>query len=187
MKRLQTALAEVAKALDAAGVGYMVIGGMAHVAWGSARSTVDVDLTVLLAPEDVPELLRILRRQIANLPEDPAGFAAETGVLPFAHRNGVRVELMLATHPYAQTAIDRAISIDVLGTPVRFCTPEDLVLHKIISDRERDRSDVQDLLERRGKELDREYLDPRVHELATLLERPEIETRYRSLLAVTRS
>lgn len=57
------------------------------------------------------------------------------------------------------------------------------MLHKIISDRDRDRSDVADLLRRRRDSLDREYLDPRVHELAVILERPELEERYRDALA----
>jgi hypothetical protein len=66
---------------------------------------------------------------------------------------------------------------------VKFCTPEDLILHKIISERDRDRSDVAELLKRRRDTLDREYLDPRVHELAVLLDRPDIDQRYLAAFA----
>ncbi len=65
------------------------------------------------------------------------------------------------------------------GVTIRFCTAEDLVLMKIISERPKDRDDVRQILSRQGDALDHAYLKPRVHELATLLERPEIEALYR--------
>lgn len=181
MKGLRRTLVDVAKALTAYGIDYMVIGGMSHIAWGSARTTSDIDLTVAVERDEHGRLLEALRHHIEKLPPDLDEYLAD-GLLPFNHRSGVRVDLLLSKHPYAQHAMERAVPITILGTPVKFCTPEDLVLHKIISERERDRSDVADLLRRRRDTLDREYLDPRVHELAVILERPEIEERYRSLL-----
>lgn len=183
--QLRKTLVALVKALNASGIDYMVIGGMANIAWGSPRSTADIDVTVALDHDDLPRLLETLGEQIGRLPTDASGFAAETGVLPFLHRSGVRVDLVLGTHPYAQMAIARAVPLRILGTAVKFCTPEDLVLHKIASEREKDRSDVADLLRRRGKTLDRVYLDERIRELAFLLERPEIEERYRALASTT--
>jgi hypothetical protein len=180
---LEQVLAEVARALDAAGVPYMVIGGMANAIWGKPRGTLDVDITVGLSADDVPRLLAILGEQVANAPPDPGAFARDTGVLPFTHRRGPRVELMLAFVSYAHEALARAVTIAIGGVPVKFCTPEDLILHKIISSRERDRSDVAALIALRRETLDRTYLDPHVHELAWLLEDPSIEERYAALLA----
>lgn len=51
---------------------------------------------------------------------------------------------------------------------------------RIISERPKDPDDVRQILSRQGDALDHAYLEPRVHELATLLERPEIEALYRS-------
>lgn len=161
----------------------MVIGGMANAIWGAPRGTVDVDITVGLSSDEVPRLLQLLRDQVASAPPDAMDFARDTGVLPFTHRRGPRVELMLASVPYAHEALARAVTIDVAGVPVRFCTPEDLILHKLVSSRERDRSDVAALIALRRATLDRTYLDPRVHELAWLLEDPSIEERYAALLA----
>jgi hypothetical protein len=49
---------------------------------------------------------------------------------------------------------------------VRICSPEDLILHKIVSSRPRDHEDVEGVFRYRHQELDYEYLDPRVEELA---------------------
>ncbi len=173
---------DVVRALSAAEIDYMVIGGLAHIAWGSGRSTRDVDITLAVDPSDVRIVLRALGTQVGELVEDIEA-CLQNGVLAFVHRSGVHVDLMLTRHPYAQQAIDRAITLKVMSVPVKFCTPEDLVLHKIISERDKDRLDVADILRRRRETLDRAYLDPRVHELAVILERPEIEQRYLAALA----
>jgi hypothetical protein len=52
---------------------------------------------------------------------------------------------------------------------VRVCAPEDLILHKIVSQRARDREDIEGVLEYRHAELDYQYLDPRVEELSDAL------------------
>lgn len=49
---------------------------------------------------------------------------------------------------------------------------------KIVSERERDLADARGIVLRRLPELDRGYLDPRIAELARLLERPEIGERW---------
>jgi hypothetical protein len=64
------------------------------------------------------------------------------------------------------------------GCLVLFCTAEDLILHKILSDRERDREDVRGILAAQRGKLDESYLDPRIRELADLLGRPSIWEEY---------
>jgi len=180
---LDAVLAEVASALNTAVVDYMVIGGIAGIAWGIRRGTFDIDFTVALDASEMPRLLDILGTSVAASPADPVDFAAETGVLPVQHRSGTRIDFALARIAYAHEALHRAVTIRVAGVPVKFCTPEDLILHKIISLRERDRSDVEALIALRRNSLDRTYLDAHVHELAWLLDDPSIEERYAALLA----
>ena len=70
----------------------------------------------------------------------------------------------------------------VAGTNVRLCAAEDLVLHKLASERPRDREDVEGVIVRQAGALDREYLDPLVSDLAGALERSEIVEFYRACL-----
>ena len=55
-------------------------------------------------------------------------------------------------------------------------------MRKLVSERPRDREDVEGVILRRRGALDRTYLDPKVRELARGLERPEIIDFYRACL-----
>ena len=179
---LEGVLADLAQRLGDGGVSYMVIGGMANAVWGYPRSTIDIDLTVLLDSSEAPKLVETLGAQYECRVSNSEGFVAETRVLPMRHSSGVQVDLIFALLPFEEEAISRSVNIEIQGIPVHYCTPEDLVQPKIVSTRERDRQDVREILKRRHASLDRSYLDPRVHELAVLLERPELEEEYSKLL-----
>ncbi len=69
-------------------------------------------------------------------------------------------------------------SFDEAGIPIRFCTPEDLILHKIISERPKDLEDIRGVLAAQRGKLDLLYLEPRIRELADLLGRPAILEEY---------
>ena len=63
--------------------------------------------------------------------------------------------------------IDRAVNVQVGKTPVSFCTAEDLILLKIISDRPKDIDDVRGILRFQKEKFDYDYLEPRIAELAS--------------------
>lgn len=179
MNGIEAALVRLADFLDTAGVPYMAIGGIANLRWGRPRLTQDIDVTVLVPEVGLPAFLADVARAYTVLPSDPLGFARRTRVVPIRDPGGVRVDLILATLPYEEEAIRRAVPFPVAGRPVRLCTAEDLILHKIVSSRARDREDVAGIVARQGERLDRGYLDPRVEALAAGLEQPEILEFYR--------
>jgi hypothetical protein len=121
------------------------------------------------------------------MPQGADEFVRDTGVLPFRHPSGVKVDLGVSENPYALSAIARAVTIDVNGKPVKFCSPEDLILHKLVADRNKDWDDIKGILRTQGKDLDRGYLDPLVEQFAEATCRREIRERYHSLLSATRS
>jgi hypothetical protein len=65
---------------------------------------------------------------------------------------------------------------------VRLCTPEDLIIYKLASERAQDRIDVEGVVIRQSSALDRAYLDRQVRDLAAGLERPEVLTFYSACL-----
>lgn len=174
MTKLEAAVVQLASFLSRMKVPYMIIGGYANLFWGRPRLTQDLDVTVFMDDADIQRLADGLSAEFAILPKDPASFVKETRVLPIATHEGVRVDLIIAGLPYEQTAIERARTVAVAGHPVHVCTPEDLIIHKVISGRPRDREDVQGVIARQGKALDRSYLDPIVRELSIALDRPDV-------------
>jgi predicted nucleotidyltransferase len=175
----ETALADLERALTEARLPYMLIGGLANVVSGEPRATLAIDVTVWALEPQVPAAIELLGRDFRILVEQPADFIDRTRVLPLESANGVRIDVIFGLLSFEQNAIARAMTVEMAGTLVKVCTTEDLILMKIVSDRERDLQDVQGIIRRRLGSLDRAYLEPRIRELSQLLERPEIESRWR--------
>ena len=178
MTAQEDALSGIASYLDRARVPYMIIGGIANLIWGEPRATLDVDATVLVPAEEIDAFIEGVRREYRVLPADPKRFVRDTRVLPVAAQNGVRIDLIFGLLPFEEEAVGRAVAVEIAGGSIRVCTPEDLILMKMISERDRDLADAQAIVRRRLHELDLQYLEPRVREMAILLERDEIFSRW---------
>lgn len=179
MNAQEQALVDAADFLSGLRVPYMVVGAMAQAVWGLPRSTVDVDVTVWVEEAGIKDFVGELSKHFNVLPSQPLEFIRDTRVLPVKTPGGVHIDIMFGMSPFEMEALNRAVTRKVAGTDAKFCTAEDLILHKIISEREQDLLDVRQLIDIRKTELDREYLDTRVKELADILERPEIFDTYR--------
>lgn len=174
----EQALGALAMLLDRERIPYMVIGGIANAVWGEPRATLDIDVTVWVGEREIPGVARAIAESFVPLVPDVDAFIARTRVLPLRDANGVRVDLIFGLLPFEEEAIRRALPVVVGETSIRFATAEDLILMKIISEREQDQRDARGIALRRMAELDLGYLEPRVRELASLLESPEIEDRW---------
>lgn len=180
MTRLEEALVALVSFLDKECIPYMAIGGIAGLLWGVERATFDVDITIWASGRE-DELALRLAKTFASRAPDAAGFVRETGVLP-VKIGDIPADIVFGRLPYEHTALGRAAKVRIGGRKIRVCTAEDLILHKIISDRPKDLEDVRELARLRGKKLDRAYLDPLVKGLASDLARPAIWETYSSYL-----
>ncbi len=182
MNDLEAALVQVAEFLDEHGIPYMVIGGFANLHWGRPRLTQDLDVSVGVGEASFPEFIRMATARFQSRSPDPLEFARKNGIVLLRTREGVPIDLIPEFHPLVTRAIERAVRVDVGGRAIRFCTAEDLILLKLSSERPRDREDVEGVILRQARSLDRGYLDPLVEQLARALERPDILTFYRDCL-----
>lgn len=180
MAELERALVALSSWLEQEGVPYMVIGGFAVTIWGEPRFTRDLDVTVSVAPERLNTIVEQLCRDFHSLVANPARFVAETRVLPMMV-DSVPVDLVFAALPYEDDAIARARNITLSQGTTRVCSPEDLILYKIVSPRARDHEDIETVFRHRNAELDFSYLDPRVKELAEALADRSMLDRYQAL------
>ena len=69
----QRALEDVFAGLNGAGVRYLVVGGLAVVAHGYARLTLDVDVVLDLSPKNVRKTIQVLKR-LEYQPRAPVPF-----------------------------------------------------------------------------------------------------------------
>ena len=174
MSALERAVGSMTRFLEERQVPYMLIGGIANLIWGEPRATLDVDASVLVEEADWPALIKELRTAFHVVPKDPLAFLQDTHVLPVETDESVRIDLLWAKLPYEHKAIARATMEEVAGHRVRVCRPEDLIIHKIISERPKDREDVRAIVRHQGPRLDRRYLRQTVRALAQALDQPEL-------------
>jgi predicted nucleotidyltransferase len=153
-------LSKIARALDKAGLPYMVIGGQAVLHYGEPRLTRDIDITLGVNVDAVPKLLAaIVEIGLKPLVENPAEFASKTMALPAAEeKSGMRVDFMFSFTPYERQAIERAPSVATEGVGVKFASLEDVIIHKIFAGRPHDFQDVGILIIKNPK-YDSTYIE----------------------------
>ena len=174
MTDLEAAVAEAGSILEELAVPYMLICALAVSAWGEARATLDVDLSVWVEPERFEDTVQALCSRLKALPANPARFAAETRVLPMLSCQGIRLDLVFAALPAERDMIARAHTRQLGGRPIRIAAVEDLIWMKLISERPKDMEDATRLLRRFRGTLDRAYLEPKLRELSEAFARQDI-------------
>ena len=161
-----------ARALDKHGVAYMLIGGQAVMLYGEPRLTRDIDVTVGLEPDEVDGLLRVVEELGWRvLVEDAHDFVGTTYVLPVEATEGVRVDFIFCSSAYEKEALKRARELKIGDVDVRFVSPEDLVIHKIVAGRPRDMEDAKSVLAG-CRNLDITYIRRWLDRFEVDLERP---------------
>lgn len=183
-KRILEALADLAKAFQRIEAPSMVIGGIAVIAHGVARQTVDIDATVLAARLDTAQILEVLaecsiRPRIPNFLE----FAEESQVLLLVHeKTHVTLEISFAFTSFEQEALAQAVEVRFGGVKISVAAPEDLVIYKALAWRDRDRYDIEQLLTLHGDRIDLQRVRAFVHEFAQILGAPERIPEFERLL-----
>lgn len=180
MTALDRAICAITDVLESERVPYAIVGGIANAVWGEPRATVDIDVTVTVDERALASTIQAIASRLRPAVSDPAEFVRQTRVLPLDSQDGVRIGVIFALMPFEVEAIRGAQQIPIAGRQVRVVTAEDLILMKIISERPRDLADAEAILRRRRSTLDREYVEPRVRELASALERDDILERWRA-------
>jgi hypothetical protein len=168
------ALASITGLLEKIGVPYMVFGGLANTIYGNPRQTFDIDIKFILkTDEDIPEFIKELRKEGKIVPNNPLSFMSETNVIPI-DVHGVRVDLVRGELPFEKEAISRSRLMNFHGVNVRVCTPEDLIIQKVVSVRDKDWMDINYIIENLGSNIDWEYLLKHCKDLAGFLDDPRI-------------
>jgi hypothetical protein len=174
MTSLEAALLELAGALEDCRLPYALIGGLAVSLSGEPRATLDVDVSVWAAPDQLGAAIDCLCARFRALRANPHQFVEKHRVLPIATAAGVRADVVFAAISAEREMIQRAVLKQVGDRMIPVASVEDLLFMKLLSTREKDTSDAAALFRRFGSSLDRGYLVPKLKEAADALDRPDI-------------
>lgn len=168
--RLRDALTALRTALDAVGAPWMCIGGIAVIARGVRRTTLDIDATIRGDAVDVDQLVQDMQRHgiLPRIP-DAAEFARASLVLLMRHEaSGVDLDISLAWLGFEHEALDARTMESIGGVTIPVARAEDLVIYKVFAARPQDLRDAEALALLHGAVLDPARLRRVVGELADL-------------------
>lgn len=158
------------------------VGGIALSVWGEPRATRDVDVRILLGREDAIRLLHALTDEYVFLADDPPETLRKRGFLFIQDQAGVRLDLLLADTTFDQEAVRRARPVEIgPGKVIYVCSPEDLLIYKLISTRPRDHEDAASIVHRQGDALDDEYIEHWLRQFEQALDDSTLLEEYRRL------
>jgi hypothetical protein len=168
---VEEALGDLTSFLERCGAPGFIIGGIAVIAWGFGRSTLDIDAAVAVAPSESGSLLLRLRRAgfVARIP-DARAFAEENLVILVRHaRTGFDVDISLAQLDFEKEALGHLQHRPFGCVQIPVPRPTDLIVYKMIAARPRDLQDVEELLAR-GLAVDEPRVVKLLREFDSLLE-----------------
>lgn len=141
-------LADAVRVLEARGIEFALIGGLAVSLRGQPRMTVDVDLVMLA---DVDRALELVR-DIDATPFEPLfpgveEVVARSYILPLRHRTtGIRVDVAIGMSGFERQAVRRAAPVSIGAVRVPVVATEDLLIMKALAGRPQDEEDIRGLI-----------------------------------------
>jgi len=178
-------LAALKKVLGPRRIRWYVFGAQAALVYGSARMTMDVDVTISLAQERVrPLVAALLAGGFASRTKDLEAFFVRSRVIPLFHkRTRMPLDLVVARDSLETTFLARAKPIDVGGVTVPVISVEDLVVAKLFAGRPRDLEDVRAVLGARGDSMDLRHVRSLLGQLDEAEDRADLLPMLERLLA----
>ena len=189
-RELWDALLPVVEGLETLAVPYYVGGSVASSVTGVARATLDVDLVAALPLTHVEPLAAVLSQYYyvdVEMMQHAVRGCGSFNVIHLASMFKIDVFVPEDT-PFARANMSRrmALAIPEVGRTLYFCSPEDIVLHKLLRYRagsgvsDRQWYDLQGVLRLQAQDLDLAYLQHWAAELglAALLHRAMAEAGF---------
>jgi len=138
---------------------FCFIGGLAVMRWGEIRFTADVDVCLLCGFGNEEKYLKLLLDKFKPRIKDAFQFALHNRVVLINSSNDIPIDISLSGIEFEDQMINRA-------SPFLFypecelitCSAEDLIILKAFADRTKDWHDVETIIQRQGKKLDKNYI-----------------------------
>lgn len=169
----QPLLIQIARELEKRSIPYMVIGGQAVLIYGEPRFTRDIDITLGVGPDRLKDILDLTQKAGWKvLTEAPVDFVAKTMVLPCRDpKSEIRIDFVFSVSPYEAQALQRVHRVQWEGQEVKFASPEDLVIHKVVAGRPQDLADVLSVF-RKNQGLNKAYIHKWLEDFSKVLNQP---------------
>ncbi len=157
-------------------------GALALAYYGTPRATIDIDVNVFVGVDRADEVLGLFEALGAERLDKKERERLRRDEQVRIHWEGTPVDLFFSYDALHASCLERRRRMPFGGADaIHVLSPEDLLVFKVLFDRDKDWRDVEELLYAQADELDADYArgwlerilgkDPRLHRLGELLER----------------
>lgn len=158
------------RAMDGCGVPYVVVGGVAVMAWGRPRATRDIDVLVDLSEDDVEAFVAAVEGEGFSVDRHALemAFKDPAHVTVFDEDSEVHVDLNLARSPLEREEVAAAVTLEFEMGKLRVAPPEEVIPWKLKYGTPRDLEDAESVYVRQQGKLDVEHLEARCRDLGVV-------------------
>jgi hypothetical protein len=164
MNDLEHAARRLIRLLESRSVPYAIVGGLAVRLYGLPRATYDVDFTVALTRDDLTNFYSAAMLEGFEIPEyQLAGWVDRVADMPLVklrcpfEGRFIDIDTFLAESDFLKSILQRRRRHRAEALEAWFATVEDLVLMKLVANRNRDQGDIDDICLVQGR-MDEAYL-----------------------------
>lgn len=186
MNPVECQLQALVKCLTAQRIKYIILGGIAVSIYGEPRLTADVDVNIIFDKRKINEFLKRAKKYgfYPSLPHIRK-IVEKTGVIPMSFRKRKiygKFDIIIAENILEYMAIKRGRLKKIASTKARFISPEDLIIHKIVSSRPRDNEDLKGILIRQEGKLDIKYIQYWLKKIDKVNKKARLSNLFKRLL-----
>jgi hypothetical protein len=139
-------------------IDYLIIGGIAVGILGEPRFTADVDIIIFIPKQDIRILLNKAKEFGFKFDEKTViNDAMEKGVFRIFY-NQYHLDFIIASTELEKLALKRKYTVKIYNRKIFIPSKEDMILFKVIPNREKDLVDAQSIVMRHKNKLDVKYL-----------------------------
>ena len=149
---------QLAQRLEARGHDYALGGAIALGYWGRPRGTMDVDLTIYLSPDKPAACIWELQQLGCDLVATVAHHSVVEHGFCQVEYGGFRVDVFLPTIPFYEAARARRKIVRMEDQSVYVWDAETLCVFKMMFFRDKDSTDLKQILRVQGSSFDRDWV-----------------------------
>jgi len=157
---LINSFSKMIKILNSQAIPYMLVGGVAVNFYAAPRTTLDLDLVIMLDQNNLNNFLAELKKNGFQFDADI--IVRHLGVMnhfPIYGEDEFQVDIWIPKYELEKKALERKQLLHYLNEQVYIISVEDLILFKLKADRSKDINDIKAILINQTAQLDNVYLD----------------------------
>lgn len=139
---------------------YVVVGGVAVMYHGVPRTTVDIDFIIQLDDSAIPAFVDFLNSKgfTASTEDLRAALDEKSHSTFFFKKSLLRLDIQGVNSEFDKMTLERAFSVDMLGSSVMIGSAEDTLVNKILFRGEQDMRDALGIFARNQENLNFGYI-----------------------------